>query len=237
MPLVVHGCVAADAATRPFPSREVEVEVVTHRDVAALVTATDEDEILPTRGALVAHTEVLEQAAARATVVPMRFGMVAPDADTLVASYLGPEHDRLIDRLGRLDGRVELRVRGRYGEEAVISWVIASDRRAARLRGATSFSARMELGERIAAGIEQQRDRDTRTVTDAIAPHATDLVGGPVSDPLDAFTISVLVDRRRTDAIDQAVTAVAEVLPHVDEIEIVGPLPPFSFATDGEAAR
>lgn len=235
MAYVVHGCVAAEATTYPFPSETDDVEVVTHGDVAALVTRTDEDEVLPTRSALLTHTGVLERAADRTTVVPMRFGVVAPDADALVATFLGPEHDRLVERLRRLDGQVEFRLRGRYDEPAVLRRVVASDRRTERLRGAATLAARMELGERIAAGIDDRRAHDTRRLLDAVEPYATEVAAGPVTDQLDAFVVSVLVDRQRTGELDRAIAEAADGLPHLAEIEVVGPLPPFSFASDAES--
>jgi hypothetical protein len=238
VPLIVHGLLGADTARElnvgllRAPADE-PVDLVTHRDLAGLVEHTDDDEVLPSRANLLTHTRILEAVAERTTVLPMQFGVVVPDAQTLVATYLGPEHDDIVARLERLAGHVELRLRGRYDEEAVLRDVLASDRRAVRLRGRTGFAARMELGERVVAGIEARRDRDAAHTVEALRPHATDVAAGRVAEPLDAFSASFLVDRGRIQDFDRAVDHLADDLSPLVHLELVGPLPPFSFMADG----
>src|SRR5690606_2704066 len=110
--------------------RAVEVD-----GLVGLVTEIDEPDALPTRANLLHHTEVLEHVGAQTTVLPMRFGVVVPDLGALSEDFLTPERDRLLGTLDRLDGHVELRLRGRYDEPHVIREVLDSDPQAARLRG------------------------------------------------------------------------------------------------------
>lgn len=235
VPLVVHGFLPSGAADRlraPLDDR-FAAGTVRHRHVVALVTSTDDDEVLPTREQLLRHIRVLEEAAQGTTVVPTRFGVVVPDADTLVATYLRPHHDTLVERIRRLDGQVELRLRGRFDEEETLRRILASDRRAARLRGRPGLSSRIELGERVAAAIERLRERDARRGVAALRPHVTDLAAVRVSGPLDAFALSLLVDGRELDDLDGAIDGLGEELAPSVELELVGPMPAFSFTTDG----
>lgn len=233
MPFVVHGLCKADAADVLDPSVEgvdTPTRSVVHGDVAALVTATEEVELLPTRANLLTHTRVLEAAAEATTVVPMRFGTVVPDEDTLVATYLQPEHDEIGRRLEELTGRIELRVRATYDEDQAVREVLENDRRAVRLRGRDDFEARMELGERITTGIAARRDDDARYTVEAVRPHVRDVAAGTVSEPLDAFTVSFLVDRDTLGGFEAALERVADELAPRVRMELIGPLPPFSFA-------
>lgn len=234
MPLLVHGVLAAQAAerlTRPALSEAagVEVELVPDGRLAAVVSETDADEVLPSRANLTAHARVLECLVEQATVAPMRFGVVVADRARLRA-HVEEQQDAYLDVLRRLQGHLELRLRGRYEQDEVVREVVAGDRRAARLRGRAELDARMELGERIVAGIEARRDTDRAHVLRRLGPHLADVAVAEVSEPLDAFALSLLVARTAMEAFDEALESLgAELLPTV-HMELVGPVPPFSFA-------
>lgn len=241
MAWVIHGLLE-QAALGPDELEAVAeqgrtpLEQIAHRRLSALVSPTDEAELLPSRANMLLHTRVLEAAAERATVVPMRFGVVVPDEDTVVAEYLEVEHDALLAKIERLRGHVELRLRGRYDEATVLREVLASDKRAARLRGREDLDAKMELGERIIAGIEARREVDAERVAAALGDHVAEAAPGPVAEQLDAFTWSFLVSRDGLEAFDRAVDALGEQLAGRIELELVGPVPPFSFA-DPDTSR
>jgi hypothetical protein len=226
---LVHGI------ARALPSgatSDLDVTTIEHHPLVALVTATEDEEALPTRANLLQHTRVLEQVGAHATVVPMRFGVLVPDAEALVDDYLEPQREQLLSALDRLEGHTELRLRGRYDEAEVIREVLEHDPRAARLRGRHDTDAKMELGERIVAGIDARRDADRDRARAALLPHAAAVADSGTSEPLDAFSLSFLVAENDDGAFDGAVDALGEELAPVIALELVGPVPPFSFATD-----
>jgi hypothetical protein len=232
--LLVHGVVEASSkralASSDLPGATPGVELISHHELAALVTPTPDDEVLPSRANLLHHTRVLETAGARTTVVPMRFGVLVPEPELLVRDYLAPRYDDLLVTLDRLRGHVELRLRARYVEHAVIAAVLAADPKAARLRGRTTFDAKMELGERIVAGIEQRRQSDLAWASDALRDHAADVAPGDATGPLDAFLLSFLVADTDRQAFEARIDRLGHEFAPVIELELVGPVPPFSFA-------
>lgn len=236
MPFLVHG-----VCREHPPSATEAVDAPVFRSVAAgglvgVASETEETEALPTRANLLHHTHVLEHVGAHVTVLPMRFGVVVPDLDALVADFLEPDGERLRAALERIEGHVELRLRGRYEEARVIREVLDSDPRAAQLRGRRGTDAKMELGERIVRGIARQREHDTARVSAALGPHATALTSSTTAEPLDAFSISFLVaDPQRAD-FEAAVDELGQALAPLLRLELVGPIPPFSFTDLAEEA-
>ena len=233
MPLLLHGVLDASiaeglprAALREAAGRAVEV--VPTGGLAAVVSHSEADEAVPSRANLMAHTRLLELLGERTTVAPMRFGVIAADHEA-VRAELATRGSQLREVLQRLEGHLELRLRGRYEQDAVLREVLAGDRRAASLRGATSVEARMELGERIVAGIEARRDADRHQVLQRLEAHVADVVVGDVSEPLDAFSVSLLVARSATGDFEQELEAVGRESAPVLGLELVGPVPPFSF--------
>jgi hypothetical protein len=233
---MVHG-IGRDVAAATIADLDLpDVERVEGGALVAVVTPTDADEAMPTRANLLMHTRILEQLGARTTVVPMRFGVVVPDAETLVRDFLEPERERLEAALTRLDGHVELRLRGRYVEPEVIREVLVDDPRAARLRGQRSTEAKMELGERIVDGIARRRPADRDRAVAALSPNSAANDEGTISEPLDAFTLSFLVADADRARFELAVDELGDDLAPVVRLELVGPVPPFSFASDEEGS-
>ena len=239
MPLLVHGLLHAAAAGAVDTDEltlaaEREVALVVEGELAAVVSTSDAPEAVPSRANLMAHARVLERLGEVATVAPMQFGVMVADHDEL-ASSVEEQHDRVLAVLDRLDGQLEFRLRGRYEEDEVVREVVADDPRALRLRGDDSFDARMELGERIVTGIEARRDLDRAAVLERLTPHVTDVVVADVAEPLDAFSLSLLVATDHRGVFDEHLDELGEELKPRLGLELVGPVPPFSFADTSEA--
>jgi hypothetical protein len=239
MPLLVHGVL--DSASGERVSREEladaagsAVDLVVDGALVAVVSEIDTPEAVPSRANLMAHTRVLERLAGTATVAPMRFGVVVAGREEL-EEQLEHRREHFLDVIHRLEGHLELRLRGRYEQDEVVREVVAADPRAARLRGSGSFDARMELGERVVAGIEARREVDRDLVLRRLAAHVADVAVSDVADPLDAFAVSLLVHEDDVAEFDAAVESLGVELSPTVRLELVGPVPPFSFAGIGEA--
>lgn len=235
MSLVVHGVVASSPHGTPPPLPRgddvpQQLRLVPHRSLAAVVSPTDQTMLLPARQDLLQHTRVLEELATVTTVLPMRFGVVVEDDDALVRTLLDPDHDTLVRRLEHLRGHVEWRVRGTYDEDRVLRGLVDSDPHLRRLAERGDLASRLTVGERVMEGIALRRRADEARVADTVRRHATSVTVAAVTGPLDAFSMSALVHEDRREEFDAAIEQLArqDSSPFAS-IELVGPLPPFSF--------
>lgn len=237
MGVLVHGVVEA-SAVGGVPDRDLEdaaafpVRWVTAGGLAALVADVPGEEVLPSRSNLLGHLRVLETAAQATVVLPMRFGVVVPDDETLTAEYLVDRETQLLKGLQRLRDRVELRVKVRYVEDEVLREVLAQDPAALRLRGRTDVESKLRLGERIAAGIDRRRQHDAAAILNVLTPLADEVATSEVSAPMDVAAISFLASADGLEAFERAVERLRVRSAPVMTIELAGPLPPFSF-TEG----
>jgi hypothetical protein len=227
---------AADAFEPPEGAR-----LIRHRDLAALVTDVPPGERLAAQ-ALREHWRILEAAAAQVTVLPVRFGTAMSDDDAVVEEYLAPQHDALTRRLAELAGTVQLTVKGFYDGDAMLRDVVAGSPEIARLREqvaglpeAAAYAKRIQLGELVAAEVQQARDRDGRRVLERLEPLALAARLEPVSGPDAAMNGAFLVRREGVEPFSAAVAELARELEDRMRLRYVGPLPPYSF-TDAEAA-
>jgi hypothetical protein len=231
----VYGVVPASAE---IENAKADVRLIAHRDIAALVGDVDRDELQAAR-VLRTHWRVLEDACSSTTVLPVRFGTVMADDGAVVDEFLAPSHDELAAALAEMAGKVQLMVKGFYEQEALLTAVVARSPAIARLREqvqalpeAAAYYKRIELGQRVAAEVERARERDAQAVIERLQPLALDARLEPPSTADGAFNAAFLVEEKRVEEFNQAVTALKRELAGRIRLRYVGPLPPYSFTGD-----
>ncbi|MFG2550013.1 GvpL/GvpF family gas vesicle protein [Streptomyces sp. NPDC048581] len=213
------------------------VRVLKEGPLAALVSEAPED-LRPKRRELLAHSNVLAEAGATGPVLPMRFGSVAPDDDT-VTGVLAERTEHYRERLAALDGKVEYNVKATHAEEAVLHRVLAANpeiramTEANRQAGGGSYDDRLRLGEMVVAAVKAQESEDATDVQHTLEPAADAVSVGPESTGWIA-NVSFLVGRDEVETFLTAVEQLRKGHPHLD-LRVNGPLPPYSFVEPGPA--
>lgn len=207
------------------------VRIVSQGRIKALVSDAPE-QIRPKRRDLLAHQDVLRQAGEAGPVLPLRFGGVSPDDETLL-SVLAEKEDYYVERLAALDGMVEYNLKATHDEEAVLYRVLSDDPalresvEAGRRTGGGSHEEKVRLGERVAHAVQQREVRDAELVREELEPLSEETSAGPKSVGWLA-NLSFLVARDRSAELVNAVDAIRQQNPHL-VLTVTGPLPPYSF--------
>ncbi|MGY4925564.1 GvpL/GvpF family gas vesicle protein [Streptomyces sp. 900105755] len=236
MSTYVYGIIRASHSSLPKDTDGIgdpprPVRVLRQGELAAIVSDAPE-ELRPKRRDLLAHQRVLDAAGAGGVVLPMRFGSVSPDDDT-VTTVLAERAERFLERLGTLDGKAEYNVKANHNEEAVLRLVMADDdeirslAEANREAGGGSHEEKIRLGEMVAAAFQAREAADAELLQRALEPTAEAVSAGPQSTGWLA-NLSFLVDRGSAEQFLTAVDGLREEHPHL-ELRVHGPLPPYSF--------
>ncbi|NUP38580.1 MAG: GvpL/GvpF family gas vesicle protein [Streptomyces sp.] len=213
------------------------VRVLQEGDLAAVVSDAPEG-LRPKRKDLLAHQSVLAEAGAAGPVLPMRFGSVAPDDDT-VTGVLAERADHYKERLRALEGKVEYNVKATHQEEAVLHRVMSENSEiramteANRQAGGGSYEQRLRLGEMVAAAVKAREAEDAAALQSALEPAAAAVSAGPESSGW-LLNVSFLVGRDSAESFLAEVEQVRKSHPHI-ELRVNGPLPPYSFVEPGPA--
>ena len=213
------------------------VRVLKEGDLAAVVSDAPEG-LRPKRKHLLAHQNVLAEAGAAGAVLPMRFGSVAPDDDT-VTGVLAERADHYKERLRALDGKVEYNVKAIHDEEAVLHRVMAESpeirtlTEANRQSGGGSYDDRLRLGEMVVAAVKAREADDAAELRRVLEPAAADVSVGPESTGWLA-NVSFLVSRESAEEFLAAVEEARRGHSHI-ELRVNGPLPPYSFVEPDSA--
>jgi hypothetical protein len=230
----VYGIVWADeTAAQATGVAAAPVETLSHGRLAALVSHLDPAAVRARRRDLVAHSDVLIDAARDAPVLPVGFGTVFDDDDALVAELLEPRHDELVALLEMFEGVAEVTVRALYDEDGVLREIAASDATVARLRGR---GGSLDLGRAVAQALEARRASDREAILRRVRPLVHDVRVDEAQSELEVLRAAFLVDR---DALPELDAVVGEIAADATAMSFkyVGPLPPFHFVTLGQVGR
>ncbi|MET9762356.1 GvpL/GvpF family gas vesicle protein [Streptomyces sp. NPDC006372] len=205
---------------------------VVHGPLAAVVSAAPPD-LRPKRRDLGAHQELQERLMADGSVLPMRFGLLAPD-DTAVRTALESKRDDYARRLGELHGTAEFNLKAARSQDDLLREVLDGSEEARRLNqctrdGTGTYEDRLALGELVARQVDARQRRQAEEIVGRLSGIArASVVADPSKD--DFLNVSFLVERARADEFSAAGQALAHDYGAAYDFRLRGPLPPYSFA-------
>jgi Gas vesicle synthesis protein GvpL/GvpF len=213
------------------------VSLVAHGRVAALVSDLAADRPLGTRDDLMGHQGVLEQVVdSGGNVLPFRFGGALTDRDAVVEELLTPHEETFAEQLERLRGHVQMRVKARYVEDAVLREMVQEEpeiaelnQRVRELPEDAAYYDRVRLGELIAQGFTRRRQQDGQGLLDTLAPRAAAVSQRELSREDDVLDAGFLIDRKEREAFEKLVEKVGEDNSTRIRLRLAGPLPPYDF--------
>jgi gas vesicle protein GvpL/GvpF len=215
-----------------------EVAEIRGGDVSALVGRVGERSLRGDRRSLTAHNRVLGEAMSAGPVLPMQFGVVLPDQDTLVSEVLDACREEINSLFRRIEGKAELNVKALCVEDVAIADLVQEDEsirsRRDAMRGlpddATYFE-RIELGKAVAAGLDEKKAKWAATILARLAPLADEYAVSERGAQSLVLNASFLVHKEAMDDFERVVSAAGQELGGSVHIKLTGPLAPYSFVS------
>jgi hypothetical protein len=206
-------------------------------DLAALVSPAGPDPVARSRRNMLAHTSVLERAMAGATILPLRFGTIAPD-EAALSGCINANRQAFASALRGIDGRVELGLKASWRSGLVFSDIVERDQSLRQLRDrlrarppGETYYERIELGRRVEAAIATRRTTEAAAILTELLPLAERDADMRTHDDDMILNRAFLVPRSAEAAFDAAVARIADRFAERMEFRYVGPVPPFNFVT------
>ena len=199
------------------------------RPITAVVSPFAETQVRPTAERVLAHEAIVEALMADRAVLPVRFGTILADGDA-VRKMLAEQHDRFIEDLRHVAGRVELGLRVLWDRDEpesrepfeATAGEMARDGRTylmQRVQETRAEKAARSRAEALAVRIHEQ-----------LAPKAADSTRQVLSTPRFLLTAAYLVENKGVDAFRDRCQEVAEELPRLRFL-CTGPWPAYHFVT------
>jgi hypothetical protein len=237
-------CIIGAADPREFQSSGLsehgaQVHTVPAGGLAAVVSDSPLMEYDRSRRYMLAHTVVLEEVMQEFTILPVRFGVVAPSAEAIREQVLTRRHDELTGLLARMDGRVELGIKALWQEEQVLREIMEDgppnvQRLRDKIRGQSveaSYYDKLNLGEAIEAALADKREEDGRKILSRLIPLADEHKINPLQVDRMVVNAAFLVQRERQAQFDAAIEQLDQDMGSRLTFKYVGPVPPYNFVS------
>ncbi|MFD9220553.1 GvpL/GvpF family gas vesicle protein [Streptomyces sp. NPDC060064] len=213
-------------------SPPASLRVVRQGPVTAVVSDAP-PQLRARRRDLLAHQDLLMRLADGGPVLPMRFGMVAPDEET-VRKQLAVAETRHIAALEHVDGGVEVNIKALSAENGLAA-LVAEDRNIRRLREDVrrrpGYDATLRLGEAVAVALSRRAAEAGQRLVRELTPMARAAAAGPEVQGC-ALNVSFLVNRSDSDDFRKTAERFGDAHRERVELRIAGPLPCYSFVAD-----
>lgn len=186
---------------------------------------------------LVVHQLVIEKVMHDGAVLPVKFGtMVASEQE--VVDFLQEGYTLLSEHLSRLQGQIELDVVCSWELSRVLPGIYRKNRQlqekqrevAGKGEGA-GIEEKMALGKLVSQALEKQKEHYRQVILQALTREvAGTCLHGVVSDEM-VVNAAFLLASTKEEQFHRVVRDLDQRLEDAINFRVVGPLPPYSFAT------
>lgn len=217
--------------------RSDEVLTIGYDDLSMVVSNHPMTKFVVNRENMLAHQKVIEEVMKEFdSVLPVRFGTVASDADE-VRNLLDRKHREFKNALRNMDHKVELGVKGLWKNMNVIFKEITEENKEIKsLRekiqndtGKKNIQAKIEVGKMVEGTLAKKKEREAEKIVDALRRTAFEYkLNKTISDEM-FMNAAFLVDKGREKEFDNIMGDLNDASKDRIKFMYVGPLPVFNF--------
>lgn len=239
---VLYALCAADDSTPDYKVRGLEsaaVYAIDQQGLRAIVSDTLSTKLRPERRNITAHQAVLSSLTKQGTVLPMRFGIIARNADA-VRNLLTSNQKNIREHFDRLNGRVEMGLRVSWDVSNIYEYfvalhpVLSESRDEIWGKNPTANSRRDEkirLGNLYESLRVADRKESTEKVKEVLFDYCEDIIENPVKKEKEVMNLACLVKRDRLDEFANGVFQASKLFDNVYLFDYTGPWAPHNFVT------
>jgi hypothetical protein len=214
------------------------VHTVHFENLAAVVSNSPVVEYENSRRNMMAHTVVLEEVMKRLSILPVRFGTVAPSAEVIQEQVLKRRLGELNGLLNEMDGQIEMGLKAIWYEGIVFEEIVHEQATIRRLRdeliGRTAeqtYYERIRLGEMIESAMGKKREQDAEHLLERLRPLAGRTQTNKVITDRMVLNAAFLIERQREAEFDRVVEQLDSEMGKRLMFKYVGPVAPYNFVS------
>ncbi len=185
---------------------------------------------------MMAHAKVLEEVMRQTTLLPIRFGTLAPNENVVRDKLLTRRHDELCGLLADINGQIEMGLKAIWAEQAIFEQIMADYDDIRHLRDdlmgrppAETHYERIRLGQMIEAAMIEKREQDAAIILEQLQPLVNRYrLNQPGSDRM-VLNAAFLLDQKDERTFATAIRHLKERLGERMMFKYVGPVPPYNF--------
>ncbi|MDD5033451.1 MAG: GvpL/GvpF family gas vesicle protein [Methylococcaceae bacterium] len=235
---ILYALCAAESSPPSYKVKGLEssaIYAIDHDGLRAVVSDTLSQRVRPERRNITAHQSVLHYLMEEKTVLPMRFGVIARNAEA-VRKLLETNRNSIKEHFERLNGRVEMGLRVSWDIANIYEYFIATHPvlREARdeIWGKSDNVRRdqkIELGRLYESLRSADRREFTEKVRDVLDDYCEDIIENPVKKEKDVMNLACLVERNRMEEFGKGVFQASKLFDNIYLFDYTGPWAPHNF--------
>ena len=184
---------------------------------------------------LITHQQVIEHVMDDRSVLPVRFGTVL-DSEFEVMDELTHGRSKLAEAFASVQDKVEIEVAATWDTRRVLKEVGADEevvraREAVAGSGGPTLEDRVRLGRVVKACLDRRRNGYRQRMLDILRPASVDTASNALIAEEMVMNEAFLVERDGLPGFNQAVERLDGLFGGEIDFRVIGPLPPYSFAT------
>jgi len=214
-----------------------EVLTIGYDDLSMVVSDHPMTRFVVNRENMVAHEKVIEEVMKEFdSVLPVRFGTVASDADE-IRNLLDRRHREFKNTLRDMDHKIELGVKGIWKNMDIVFREIGEEnKQIKRLKekiqnsgGKKNIQAKIEVGKMVEEALQKKKDQEADKIVDALRRTAFEYkLNKTIGDEM-FMNAAFLVDKGREKEFDNIMDDLSEEYKDRIKFMYAGPVPVFNF--------
>ncbi|MFM8445507.1 MAG: GvpL/GvpF family gas vesicle protein [Methylococcus sp.] len=203
----------------------------------AIVSDTLSQRLRPERRNITAHQGVLHALMDAGTVLPMRFGVIARNADA-IRKLLVANRKSIKEHIERFRGRVEMGLRVSWDTSNIYEYFVETHPVLKESRDEiygksvnVSRDDKVELGRLYESLRAADRKSCTEQVKEVLFDYCEDIVENPVKRDKDVMNLACLVDRDKIDEFAKGIFQASKSFSNIYLFDYTGPWAPHNFVT------
>ncbi|OGO05772.1 MAG: GvpL/GvpF-family gas vesicle protein 1 [Chloroflexi bacterium RBG_13_56_8] len=234
-------CVIRSSEPREFTTLGIGergdiVHIVHFEDLAAVVSDSPDAKYEQTRRNMMAHTQVLEEVMQDFTILPIRFGTVAPSEGVIRDKVLTRRFDELHGLLQQMEGQIELGLKAFWYEEIIFREAVNENPKIRELRDRLeghrpeeTYYERIRLGELVEKAMRDKRTEDSERILSCLSPLVRQVRTNTILTDRMILNAAFLMEASRQAEFDAAIQSLDDAMSERIVFKYVGPVPPYNF--------
>lgn len=241
-------CIIEDREERDFGpvgigGRGDRVHSVVFEDVAAVVSDSPIVDYSISRENTMAHMKVMEMAMDSHTILPVKFGTVAPGSksknteEKIKLEILNAKYKELKDLLGRMNNKIELGLKAIWVNMETIFQEIVDENRDIRMlkkkiasrNPVQSYGQRITLGEKVKKTLDAKRAREEAEILKTLEGAYYELRCNKTFGDSMVTNYAFLVDKNQIEEFDNRIEKLESIYNGRIKFKYLGPVPPCNF--------
>lgn len=235
---IIEACHRQEFGPIGIGGRGDTIYTLPYQNVAAVISRAPIAKYPVTRENMLAHSRVLEKAAEKTTVLPVRYSTLAANEEMIIEKLLKTRYQEFIDLLKAMTGKIELGVRARWKDlNATFAELVEENKTIKALKEASlaekseqrQYASKIKIGELVQQALAEKKKREAKELIQALSPLSFDYREKEIYGDMNIVNAAFLVAKEKERDFDQKINELEKLHQERKQLKYTATAVPYSF--------